>query len=154
MTSPADDPKQRALKREWVAARFVVLGGLLIAAGAVGYFAYRQGQSMRAENQAATQVQPAPKIDSKLLARVELAVCSAELARAKDIGIVPAYGELASPRLLRAGAPKRFVCEAMTRVTHYFIAADLRCNNLADARCVSIYRIAVKDGELVYERRE
>lgn len=154
MSLPTDDPKHRALKREWAAARVVVLGGLLVAVGVVGYFAYRQGQAMRAENQAVTQTQAAKKVDPKLLARVELAVCSAELQRAQDIGIIPTYGRLATQRLIKGTEPRRFICEAMTHLAHYYIAADLMCNKLGDARCVSIYRIAVKDGELVYQRPE
>ena len=153
MPLPEDDSNQHALKREWAAARIVVIGGLLVALVVAGYFAYRQGQTMRAEQEASMPHAMTPnKVDQKLLARAELAVCSAELQQAKDIGIVPQYGRLASPKLTRGSVPRRFICVAATHLAAYYIAADIACDNLADARCVSIYRIALKDGRLLYDR--
>jgi len=147
---PGGETKQSALHLEWAAARIVVIGGLILAVAVAGYFIYRNQQAERAAAQAA-----APhKLDPKLLARAELAVCTAELAQAINIGIVPTYGQLASPNLVRGPVPKRFICEAGTHLTRYFIAADLLCNNLTDAHCVSIYRIATKDGQLLYDRPE
>jgi|SRR5579862_8628579 len=148
-TEQKDEAKLRALKREWAAARAVVIGGLILAVAVAGYFAYRQHEEMRAE---LPQAVVPNKIDPKLLARAELAVCSAELKQAKTINIVPAYGQLASPNLIRSAVPKRFICEAATHLTKYFIAADLLCNNLTDGRCVSVYRVALTDGTLVYSR--
>ena len=153
MSLPKDDQTQRALKREWMAARIVVVGGLIVAVGTVGYFAWRARQERLAQQPVVhTTVVARPKVDAKVLAQVELAVCTAELSRAKDLGMVPQYGDLASPRLMRGTMPRRFVCEAQTHLTHYFISADLVCNQLADSRCVSVYRIALKDGTLIYSR--
>jgi hypothetical protein len=154
MSLPEDNPKQHALKREWAAARIVVIGGFIVAIAVAGYFAYRQEQAMRAQSQATAQAGLPHKIDAKLLARAELAVCSAELIQAQSIGIVPTYGQLVTPRLVRENTPRRFICEAGTHLTRYFIAADIVCNNLADARCVSVFRIALKNGTLVYQRPE
>jgi len=152
MSLPENNSKQSGLRREWAAARVVVIGGFVIAIAVAGYFAYRQEQ---AQSPAGVPNAMTPhKVDAKLLAQAELAVCSAELIQAKGIGIVPAYGQLATPRLVRGNAPERFICEAATSLTHYFIAADVLCNKLADARCVSVYRIALKDGTLVYQRPE
>ena len=154
MSQTEVDSKQHALRREWAAARIVVIGGLVIAVAVAGYFAYQQEQTMRAEQQAALPHTLAPKrIDPKVLARVELAVCSAELKQAINIGIVPTYGQLASRNLQPGNAERRFICQASTHIAHYFIEADVQCNNLADARCVSIYRIALKDGRLLYDRQ-
>ncbi len=147
-----EDNKQRALKREWAAARIVVIGGFVAAIAVAGYFAYRERQASFSREQADAAQAVSAANDVKNLERIEAAVCMAELARAKDIGIVPQYSGLASPRFVWGNIPRRYVCEAATHLTQYFIAADLRCNNLADKRCVSIYRVALKDGRLVYSR--
>jgi predicted negative regulator of RcsB-dependent stress response len=150
-----EDQRQRALKREWAAARIVVIGGLIAAVGVAGYFIWRARQEqLAAQPVVHATVVARPKLDPKTLARLELAVCSAELLRAKDLGIVPSYGALASPRLARANVPTRFICEAQTHLTKYFIAADVLCNQLGDPRCVSVFRIATKDGTLIYARPE
>jgi len=87
------------------------------------------------------------------LARAELAVCTVELMRAKDLGVIPSYGQLASGQLVRApDAPHRFICEAQTHLTNYFISADVLCGKIADPRCVSVYRVATKEKQLVYSR--
>lgn len=153
MSLPENNSTQRALRREWVAARLIVIGGLILGIAVVGYFAYQQWQAANnALKGVATQTAPRRKINAKALAEAELEVCSAELIRAKALGIVPQYGVLVSPHLIRGNIANRYVCEAGTSLTHYYIAADLLCNKLADARCVSIYRIAVKGGMLVYAR--
>lgn len=150
MSTPENSNTRRALAREWAAARIVVIGGLIVAAAIAGYFAYGEYQ---AEKQAAAPTVVTPKpIDAKAMARVELEICSAELIRSKDIGIVPRYADLATPRLARTDVARRFVCVAKTNVAKYFIGADLRCNKLADARCVSVFRIVLGDGRLLYVR--
>ncbi len=149
-----DGPKQSGLKREWAAARVVIIGGFIIAIAVAGYFAYRQEQAMRAQQAGIPQAVTPHKIDAKLLARAELAICSAELAQAKATTAVPDYAQLATPRLARGNAPRRFICEATTNLTRYFISADVLCNKLTDARCVSVFKIALKDGTLVYRRPE
>lgn len=136
--------------REWIAARIVVIGGLALALGLVAFFAYRAHQQAVALQQAALP----KKVDAKALARAELAVCSAELIAAKNIGILPSYAGLATGRLMRGNLPQRFICEAKTHLTSYFIDADLLCNNLGEARCVSVYRVASLQGQLLYSRRE
>jgi hypothetical protein len=147
-----DDKKMGALKREWAAARIVIIGGFVVAIAVAGYFFYRARQEQIAAQQPvvhATVV--APKVDPKVLARVELAVCSAELVHAIDLGVIPAYGQLASGQLVRA-PDNRFICEAKTHLTNYYISADVLCDKLSDARCVSIYRVATQDKQLIYSR--
>jgi len=156
MAVPENDQKQRALKREWAAARVVVIGGIIIAVGVAGYFVWRARQEKLAEAPVvhATVVQQ-PKVDQKLVQRVELALCTIGLSNAQGLGMVPQYATLATPRALRGTTPGRFICEAKTDLTHYFISADLKCSHLGqltDARCVSVYRVALKDGTLIYSR--
>lgn len=155
MALPENDQKQRALKREWAAARIVVVGGIVIAIGVAGYFVWRARQEKLAEAPVVhATVVPQPKIDQKVVEQAELALCTVELDHAKDLGMVPQYGDLATPRALRGTVPRRFICEAKTNLTHYYISADLVCNQLTDPRCVSVYRIALKDGTLIYSRPE
>jgi hypothetical protein len=155
MSLPQDDNKMGALKREWAAARIVVIGGFIVAIAVAGYFLYRARQEQLAQQPVVHTTVVSPKVDRKTLVRVELAVCTAELLRAKDLGVVPNYGELATGGLVRApDAPRRFICEAKTHLTNYFISADILCDRLADPRCVSIYRVATKDKQLIYARPE
>ena len=153
MSAPEDDTKQRALKREWAAARIVVIGGFIIAIAVVGYFLWKARQDRLAQTPVvhATVVSP-PKIDAKTLRQLELALCTVELMHAQDLGMVPRYGELTTGLAFHGTVPGRFICEAKTSLTHYFISADLLCNKLTDARCVSVYRVALKDGTLIYSR--
>jgi len=152
---PDNTPKQHALAREWAAARIVLIGGFIVAIGVAGYFVYRQHQETLAEHGQSAQTAALPKkIDAKKLLQVEAAVCTEELIHAKNIGIVPEYGVLATPRLVRTDVSRRFICEASTHLAKYFIAADLRCNNLLDAACMSVYRVVLKDGTIVYARPE
>jgi len=159
MSLPEDDNAQRALKREWAAARIVVLGGFVMAIAVAGYFGYRAYQQQRAAQQASiVHTTVVPRIDAKSLHDIEVAVCSAEVSRAKEIGIVPVYGVLASPILMRTNVQRRFICQAQTHLTRYFISADFLCDKLDaaihDPRCVSVYRIVTRDGKLIYVRPE
>jgi hypothetical protein len=155
MSLPEDDKKMGALKREWAAARLVVIGGFIVAIAVAGYFVYRAKQQEIAQQPVVHTTVVKPKVDPKVLARVELAVCTAELMHAKDLGAIPSYGELATGQLVRAGdAPRRFICEARTHYTNYFIAADVLCDKLADPRCVSVFRVATREKQLIYERPE
>jgi len=155
MSLPEDGNNMGALKREWAAARIVVIGGFIVAIAVAGYFLYRARQQEIAQQPVVHTTVVNPKIDPKLVARVELAVCTAELMRAKDVGAIPFYGQLATGRLVRApDAPQRFICEAKTHLTAYFISADVLCNKLADPRCVSVYRVATREKQLIYERPE
>jgi hypothetical protein len=155
MSSPEDDKKIGPLKREWTAAHIVVIGGVIVAIAVAGYFLYRARQPQIAQQPVVHATVVAPKVDPKVLARVELAVCTAELIHAKDVGAIPPYGELASGQLVRAGnSSRRFICEAKTHLTNYFIAADVLCDRLADPSCVSVFRVATREKQLIYARPE
>ncbi len=163
MSFPEDNTTQRALSREWAAARIVVIGGFIVAVAVTGYFAWQARQEsivrqhvLMAEQQAAARAAAAAavpgKIDAKKLARAELAFCKAELKRAQDITIVPSYARLAAPNLVPTNIARRFICAAKTDVTVYLIAADLRCSNIQNPQCISIDRIVTKEKLLVYTR--
>jgi hypothetical protein len=155
MSLPENDQKQRALKREWAAARVVVIGGIVVAIGVAGYFVWRAQQERLAQAPVVHATTVPPKVDQKLVRRLELTLCTMGLVNAQGLGMVPQYATLATPRALRGTTPGRFICEAKTDLTHYFISADLKCSQLAqltDARCVSVYRVALKDGRLIYSR--
>lgn len=150
MSLPDDNSNKSALSREWAAARIVVIGGLVVAIAVAGYFAYRARTPAVLPLQ--TVVPAAAKPDAKLLARVELAVCTTVVKRAMDIGIIPTYGRLDTPQLVKTDVAHRFVCVGATHAAKYYVAADLRCNNLVDPQCVSVYRVALRDGTLLYSR--
>ena len=151
-----DDNEDTALTaREWLAARIVIIGGFIVAIAVAGYLVYRGRQQQLAQQPVVHATVVRPKVDPKVLARVELAVCTAELLRAKDLGAIPSYSEVSNGKLLRAGdAPRRFICEAQTHLTKYFISADLLCENFADPRCISVFRVANKEQQLIYARPE
>ena len=60
MSLPEDDKKMGALKREWAAARIVVIGGFIVAIAVAGYFVYRARQQQIAQQPVvhATVVRP------------------------------------------------------------------------------------------------
>lgn len=160
MSSPDDNSTKRALAREWAAARIVVLGGLVLALAVAGYFAFQQWRAERAAEQAqavhAGVVQP--KLDAKTVRAIEVAVCRAEIEHAKELTVVPSYAVLGSPNLVRTKIDGRFICEARTHLTQYFVSADFLCAKLGDVvrdpRCISVYRVMLPDGRLVYSRPE
>ena len=83
----------------------------------------------------------------------EAAVCTQTLNSAKNFGIVPQYGELASPRLAATDLPGRYICVAQTKVAKYLMAVDLQCRNLNSPRCVSLYNVSQADGTVLYQRQ-
>lgn len=158
MSLPEDDDKKRTPKLESTPVRIAALGVVIVVAVAA-YFGYRAYQHHRAAQVASlvhTTVVSGPKLDRKLVRNIEIAICTAEIARAKDLGMIPTYGGLASPNMIQANVPRRFICEAQTHLTHYFVSADLLCENIRvtvqDPRCISVFRVALKDGTLIYSR--
>jgi hypothetical protein len=143
------EPNQGALAREWLWARITIIGGFVIAIGIAGYFIYRAHTDI--SNQQAAQ-QAAAQAQTQTNAKVALQLCSLALNAAKNFGIVPAYGKLASPKVQKTDVQGRYVCLAATSVTKFLLAADLVCRNLDDQRCVSLYSITQDDGTVLYQR--
>lgn len=150
-----EQKNMRGLEREWNMALIVGIGGLVVAIAVAGYFGYRE-MHRRAQVAVVHAVAPTAHIDRKELQKIEVAVCNAEIAGAQSLAVVPAYAKLAEPNLVRTRVRGRFICVAETHLTQYLISADLRCEKLIDVirdpRCVSVFRVMLKDGRLVYSR--
>ena len=148
MSSAATAPKNRALAREWLAVRIIVIGGFaiaLIAAIVIGviipqYIAPRVQRAILAK-----------QITSLLNA--EALICTEALGSAKNFGIVPQYGQLASARLEQTTVQGRYACLVATHSTKYVLIVDLVCRNFKDPRCTSLYNVSQTDGTVLYQRQ-
>jgi hypothetical protein len=155
MAMSDQDSVQRKLRIEWFAALATVVGGLVIAVCVAAYLTYGEKPAVQAG--AGPQVlTPAQVQRQRTIAYIKMAnqLCQLELANAKNFGIVPNYGRLASPPLPRATDVRgRYVCIATTGVAKYTLAGDLVCKNLRDSRCVSLFSVSQDDGTVLYQRQ-
>jgi hypothetical protein len=138
---------QRALSREWLAARIVVIGGLVVAAAVAAYFGWIKPAYL-------TPPQPTPEQqEARANAQAVLDMCTTGVAAAKAFGILPPYGRLVSLNVGRTDVQGRYVCQAATQVAKYLVAVELYCRNLKDRRCVSLYSVTQDDGTVLYQRQ-
>jgi hypothetical protein len=140
--------KDRALAREWLVARIIVIGGFAVAIVAAIWFGiivpkYIAPRAMRAA--LVTRIQT--------LLTQEAQVCTMALANAKNFGIVPQYGQLASARLEQTNVQGRYACLAQTHASKYVLAVDLLCRNFRDPSCTSLYNVSQTDGTILYQRQ-
>jgi hypothetical protein len=148
MSSTATGPGNRALAREWLAVRIIVIGGFAIALIAAIVIGIIIPQYI------------APRVQRALLAKqvvsilsAEAQICTAALGSAKNFGIVPQYGQLASARLEQTTVQGRYACLAATHSTKYVLIVDLVCRNFKDPRCASLYNVSQTDGAVLYQRQ-
>ncbi|HEY7976854.1 MAG TPA: hypothetical protein VID67_01565 [Rhizomicrobium sp.] len=158
------DDMKRATAREWAAARIVLIGGFAIAIVVAGYFAWqRHVETVAAQQEQAQQMaalaraqQPRPAFkettqDEK--AKGAMLFCAMELVNAKNMGIVPQFGQLASPLPRRTATQGRYACIAATEVSKYVIEADLVCRQINDPKCVHLHSIKSDDGTVLYQAK-
>ena len=148
MSSTTTVPNNRALKHEWLAVRIIVIGGFavaLIAAIVIGVVIPQY---------------VAPRVQRAILAKqvvslltTEAQICTVALGSAKNFGIVPQYGQLASARLEQTNVQGRYACLAATHSTKYVLIVDLVCRNFKDPRCASLYNVSQTDGTVLYQRQ-
>jgi uncharacterized membrane protein YraQ (UPF0718 family) len=148
MTSIDATDTQRALAREWLAVRIIVIGGFLVALIAGLWFGVIYPNYILPRQQRAFIVGRIQKILGE-----EAQVCTLALNSAKNFGIVPQYGQLASLRLSLTNVKGRYVCMAQTKVAKYLMAVDLQCRDLRTPRCVSLYNVSQADGAVLYQRQ-
>ncbi|MGH6876215.1 MAG: hypothetical protein ACREHV_02425 [Rhizomicrobium sp.] len=139
---------QRALAREWLAVRIVVIGGFAVALVAGIYFGFIYPQFIQPREQRALLTQRIEKLFND-----EAQVCTTALATAKNFGIVPQYGRLVTARLAPTGVPGRYTCLAATSAAKYVMEVDLLCNDYRNVRCASLYNVAQSDGTVLYQRQ-
>lgn len=148
MSSTGTPAPNRALGREWLAMRIVVFGGFLVALAAAIWFGIIVPKVIaprQLREQLTTQI--------RTLLTEEAQVCTTALANAKNFGIVPQYGQLASAKLAATNVQGRYACLAATHAAKYALIVDLLCRNLKDLRCVSLYNVSQGDGSVLYQRQ-
>ncbi|HEY1612220.1 MAG TPA: hypothetical protein VGF97_00835 [Rhizomicrobium sp.] len=138
----------RALAREWLIARIVVIGGFIVAIVAAIYFGYLVPRVL-----APRQVRAALHSRIELLLKTEAQICTTALNDAKNFGIVPQYGHLANAKLGATDVQGRYVCVASTPAAKYLLAIDLICRDLKNPRCTSLYNIVQGNGAVLYQRQ-
>jgi hypothetical protein len=139
---------QRALAREWLAARIIVIGGFLVALAAGLWFEVIYPKYVLPREQKELLVGRVKHILDE-----EASVCTITLNMAKNFGIVPQYGQLSTLRLSATDVQGRYICQAQTKVAKYLMAVDLQCRDLRNPRCVSVYNISQADGSVLYQRQ-
>jgi hypothetical protein len=158
------DDMKRATAREWAAARIVVIGGFVIAIVVAGYFAWQrheaaivaqqeQAQQMAALAKAQQQRPAFKETTQDEKAKGAMLFCAMELVNAKNMGIVPSFGQLASPLPRKTDTQGRYACIAATQVSRYIIEADLVCRQVNDPKCVQLHSIKTDDGTTLYEKK-
>jgi hypothetical protein len=148
MSSTDTPAPNRALAREWLAIRIIVLGGFLVAIAAAMWFGIivpRVIAPRELREKLTTQI--------RTLLTDELQICTTGLTNAKNFGIVPQYGQLGSHKLAATNVQGRYACLAATHATRYILIVDLLCRNLKDTRCVSLYNVSQTDGTVLYQRQ-
>ena len=148
MSSTGTPAPSRALAREWLAIRIVVFGGFLVALVAALWFGIIVPRVI-----APRQLRETLTTQIRTLLTEEAQVCTTALADAKNFGIVPQYGQLASAKLARMDVQGRYACLASTHAAKYVLIVDLLCRRLKDARCVSLYNVSQTDGTVLYQRQ-
>jgi hypothetical protein len=148
MTTTGTAPTNRALAREWLAMRIVVIGGFVVAILAAVWFGIVVPRVI-----APREMRAALTKQIHTLLTQESQVCTTALASAKNFGIVPQYGQLATARLAQTNTQGRYACLATTHASKYVLIVDLLCRNLTDARCVSLYNISQTNGTVLYQRQ-
>lgn len=150
-----DDADISAIKREWLAARIVVIGGfaITIAFGAYAGLTWR-AQLQHARTQAAIAKDQQASKEQQANLSAERAFCRALLSQTQKLGLVPNFAELTKPVPTATKKTGRYTCEASTGATNYAMTADLMCRNLKSATCVSLYEVALDGKTILFQRHD
>jgi hypothetical protein len=149
------DDMKRGTARDWFWARVVLFGGFAIAIAVAGYFGWRSRQEPIAEQQqqaAPVSANPksAHKAELEAKAKGAMMFCAIDLLNAKNMGIVPPYGQLASDLPQKTDKQGRYACIAATDVSRYTMEADLVCRQISDPACVKLHSVTSDDGTVLY----
>src|SRR5437016_11258583 len=148
MSSAGTTASNCALAREWLAVRIIVFGGFTVAIAAAIYFGIVVPRYI-----APRELRAALTTQIRTLLTQEAQVCTMALANAKNFGIVPQYGQLATAKLAQTNVQGRHACLATTHAAKYVLVVDLLCRNFKDSHCVSLYNISQSDGTVLYQRQ-
>lgn len=152
----------RGTAREWFWARTVLVGGFIVAIAVAGYFAWQHhedivtAQKQEAAVQALVAREQQPRVESKADAdaKAGMMFCAMELVNAKNMGIIPPFGQLASPQPHKTEKQGRYACLAATQVSKYEIQADLVCRTLVDPKCIHLHSVKSDDGTMLYQAKD
>ncbi|HEY2033811.1 MAG TPA: hypothetical protein VGH02_09020 [Rhizomicrobium sp.] len=161
------DDKMRGTAREWFWARVVLIGGFVIAVAVAGYFVWQRHQDeIAARQQAAALAQSAQQQQHTMTpeqmrqaradenAKLGMMICAMELVSAKNMGVIPPYGQLAESQPRLTAKKGRLSCQAATQVSKYEIQADLICRTLVDPRCMKLHSVKSDDGTMLYQSKD
>lgn len=146
-----------ALKREWLVARIVLIGGFAIAIAAGAYVGILWRNSiLQARQQAATAIaqERAEEAAQKANAQARAQLCQAMLAGAQSAGIVPGFAKLARTDPVSTKTTGRYLCAAQTDSSKFTLAADLVCRDLKNPQCVSLYSVTQNGGAVLFQRHD
>ena len=146
-----EQPDLRALKREWTIGLAVVIGGFALAIGVAAFLTFGQKHAAVIPDQ--TQIaEQTPPHDRDIGRSGRIQFCRTALANAKALGLLPEKGHLSDPNPRPTDQPGRYICDASTDKTEVSLAADIVCDEVAKARCVSLQSVTGIDGSVLYER--
>lgn len=146
-----------ALKREWLVARIVLIGGFILAIGFGGYAAYiwRTGVANARQRAAAEMsAQQAANDAQTANAQAGALVCHQALANAQNFGIVPSFTKLTNDQPQRTNVTGRYTCAAATDSSQFVLMAELVCKDLNNPRCVPLYSVTQNGGAVLYQRHD
>ena len=158
------DDMVRGTAREWFWARIVLIGGFAVAIVLAAYFAWqRHEDQIAAQQQAAALTQGAQhqtmtpeqirRARADENAKLGMMICAMELVGAKNMGVIPPYGQLAESQPRLTAKKGRLSCQAATQVTKYEIQADLVCRTLVNPNCIKLHSVKTDDGTVLYENK-
>jgi hypothetical protein len=143
------DDMKRGTARDWFWARVVLIGGFAIAIVVAGYFGWQSHRETIAAQQPATAAAN-PKAALEAKARGAMMFCAIDLLNAKNLGVVPPYGQLANPLPQKTNKQGRYACTAATDVSKYKLEADLVCRQISNPACVKLHSVTSDDGTVLY----
>lgn len=151
------DDMRRGTARDWFWARVVLIGGFAIAIVIAIYFGWQSHQETIAAQQqqavpvtAAANPKSAKEAALEAKARAAMMFCAMDLLNAKNMGIVPPFGQLASTLPQTTAKQGRYACTAATTVSKYRMEADLVCRQISNPACVKLHSVTSDDGTVLY----
>lgn len=147
------DSDIRALKREWLVTRLVVILGFVVALAAAGYAGVVLRLQVLNTREAVAKQQA--EINTPVTAPADVAAfCPLAVNNAKKMGLIPGYADATSPAPHATQMKGRYLCSAATQSSQFVVAADFVCKNLKDSRCVSVYAVTQNGKTIIYTRKD
>jgi hypothetical protein len=143
------DPNMPALRREWLAARIVAAFGVLLLALVVAGIVEDLWFAQPAVAPAAA---PAAAPNAEARRQEDIALCTAALASAQALGIVPGFAVRDGDETRTTNVQGRYICNAKTDAARYTIIFDLACRNLGQSNCIVPFQIVQQGGGVIFQR--